>query len=130
MRMFQGVSLSPLLLCIVLILLTHELNRADCGYQVHGDKTKINHLLYMDNLKLLSRSEEDLKKEIKVVKAIGKDINMNFGLDKWQIFVKKGRVQWKICVESVCEKDIKELDSRKAYKNLGIADSHVIDYKN
>jgi hypothetical protein len=31
---FQGDSLAPLLFCIALIPLTHELNRADCGYQV------------------------------------------------------------------------------------------------
>jgi len=28
-------GLSPLLFCIALIQLTNELNRADCGYQVH-----------------------------------------------------------------------------------------------
>ena len=33
---FQGDSLSPLLFCKVLIPLINELNRADCGYQVHG----------------------------------------------------------------------------------------------
>jgi hypothetical protein len=36
----------------------------------------------MDDLKLLSRSEEDLENKIKIVKAINKDINMNFGLAK------------------------------------------------
>jgi hypothetical protein len=87
--MFQGDSRSPLLLRIDLILLTHGLNRADCGYQVHGDERKISHLLYVDSLKLLSRSEEDFEKEIKVVKAMGKDINTNCGLEKWQTFVEK-----------------------------------------
>ena len=35
---FQGDALSPLrfFFCIALIPLTNELNRADCGYQVHG----------------------------------------------------------------------------------------------
>ena len=42
---FQGDSLSPLLFCIALIPLTNELNRADCGYQVHGTERKISHLL-------------------------------------------------------------------------------------
>jgi hypothetical protein len=58
---FQGDFLSPLFFCIAHIPLTHELNRADCGYQVHGAERKISHLLYMDDLKLLSRSEEDLE---------------------------------------------------------------------
>ena len=49
-EIFQRDSLSPLLFCIALTPLTNELNRADCGYQVHGTKKKIIHLLYMDDL--------------------------------------------------------------------------------
>ena len=58
---FQGDSLSPLLFCIALTPLTNELNRADCGYQVHGTERKICQLLYMDDLKLLGRNENDLE---------------------------------------------------------------------
>jgi hypothetical protein len=36
----------------------------------------------LDDLRLLSRSEKDLENEIKIVKAISKDINMNFGFEK------------------------------------------------
>ena len=76
---FQGDSLSPLLFCIALIPLTNELNRAECGYQVHvhGTERKISHLLYMDDLKLLGGNENDLKNEMKIVQTIRKDINMN-----------------------------------------------------
>jgi hypothetical protein len=69
---FQGDSLSPLLFCIALIPLTNELNKADCGYQVHGTERKISHLLYMDDLKLLGRNENDLKNEIKLCKQLVK----------------------------------------------------------
>jgi hypothetical protein len=55
-RVFQGASLSPLFICIALIPLTNVLNRADCGYQVHGTERKISHLLYMGDLKLLDRN--------------------------------------------------------------------------
>jgi len=41
---FQGDSLSPLLFCIALIPLTNELNRADCGYQVHGTERNSAHI--------------------------------------------------------------------------------------
>ena len=57
---------------------------------------EISNLMYMDELKLLSRSEDDLENEIKIVKAISKDINMNFGLENSaRICLKKGRVQSK-----------------------------------
>jgi len=32
--------------------------------------------------KLLGRNENDVENEIKILKAISKDINMNFGLEK------------------------------------------------
>jgi len=75
---FRGDSLSPLLFCRALVALTHELNRADCGYQVHKTERKISHLLYTNDLKFLVRGEDELENEIKIVKAIGKDINTNF----------------------------------------------------
>jgi hypothetical protein len=81
-NILEGLSLSPLFFCVTLIPLTHELKRADFGYQVHGAERKISHLLYMGALKLLSRSEEHLENKIKIVKAIKKDINTNFGLEK------------------------------------------------
>jgi len=60
-------GLLPLLFYIALIPLTNALNKADCGYQIHGTERKISHLLYMDDLKLLGRNENDVKNEIKIV---------------------------------------------------------------
>jgi len=118
---FQGDSLSPLIFSIALIPLTNELNRADCGYQVHGTERKISHLLYIDDLKMLGRNENDFKNEMKIVQTISKDINMNSGLEKCaRICLKRGSVQSKRHVGSTFEKDVKELDSREAYKYLGI----------
>ena len=86
-EIFQGDYISPLFFCIALIPLTNELNRADCGYQVHGTERKISHLLYMDDLKLLGRNENELKNEMKIVQTISKDMNMNFGLEKCAKYV-------------------------------------------
>jgi hypothetical protein len=53
----------------------------------------------MDDLKLLSRSEDDWENEIKIMKAISKDINMNFGLEKCaRTCLKNGRVQNKMYI--------------------------------
>jgi hypothetical protein len=41
-------------------LLTRELNRADCGYQVQKTERKTSHLLHMNDLKLLIRHEDEL----------------------------------------------------------------------
>ena len=77
---FQGDSLSPLLFCICLIPLTEQLNRLNTGYEEHTTKTKISHLLYMDDLKLFAKSEKGLEKQIQTVKTFSDDINMEFGL--------------------------------------------------
>ena len=66
-RNIPGDSFSQLILCIALITLTNELNRADCGYQVHATDRKISHLLYMDDLNLLGRNENELKNEMEIV---------------------------------------------------------------
>jgi len=66
---------------------------------VHGTERKISHLLYMDDIKLLGRGEDDMKNEIKIVKAISIDINVYFGLENCtRICLKKGRVQSKIYI--------------------------------
>ena len=76
----RGLSFA-IILCNAIIPLTNELNRAACGYQIHGTERKISHLLYMDELKLLGRNENELKNEMKNVQTISKDMNMNFGLE-------------------------------------------------
>jgi len=44
---FQGDSISPLLLCICLIPLTKQLNRLNTGYEEHTKKDKnITHTLH------------------------------------------------------------------------------------
>jgi hypothetical protein len=46
-------------------------------------KTKISHLLYVDDLKLLGKSKEELQKQIHTVTTFCHDIRMEFGLDKY-----------------------------------------------
>ena len=71
-------------------------------------------MLYMDDLKLLGRNENDLENEMKIVQTISKDINMKFGLEKCaRICLKRGSVQGKMHLGSIFENDIKELDPRK-----------------
>jgi len=65
---FQGDSLSPLIFFIGLIPLTEQLNRLSTGYEKHTSKTKISHLLYMDDLNLNAKSEEEPQTQIQTVK--------------------------------------------------------------
>ena len=42
--------------------------------------------MYIDDLKMLVRDEDEMENEIKILKAIGKDINTNFVLKIVQTF--------------------------------------------
>ena len=77
---FQGDSLSPLLFCICLIPLIEQLNSLNTGYEEYTTKTKISHLPH--DLKLITKSEEELQKQIQTVTTFSDDINMEFGLEK------------------------------------------------
>ena len=58
---FQGdSSLSPLVFVLALIPLSLILRNAKAAYEFSESKEKINHLLFMDDLKLYSRSEKGL----------------------------------------------------------------------
>ena len=57
--------------------MTFGRTKADCGYQVRKTEMKISQF-YMDQAKLLIRNGDELENEIKIVKAIGKNINVNF----------------------------------------------------
>ena len=63
-----------------LIPLTNELNNTKYGYEIY-EKT-INHLFYMDDLKLYAKNDKELESLHSTVKQFSDDIGMEFGLDK------------------------------------------------
>ena len=58
---FQGDSFSPLLFVICMIPLTPALQKGKARYTLGGGE-KISHLLFMDNLKLYEKSENEIKR--------------------------------------------------------------------
>jgi hypothetical protein len=49
---------------------------------VYGTVRKISHLLYTDDLRMIGKSEEELRNEIRIVKTSSNDIEMEFALEK------------------------------------------------
>jgi hypothetical protein len=127
---FQGDSLSSLLFCICLIPLTEQLNRLNTGYEEHTTKTKISPLLYMDDLKLISKSEEELQKQIQTVKTFSDNIHMEFGLEKCaKIAFKRGKLVHSQNLAINFNREIQELEQGKTYKYLGIEESEGIQHQ-
>jgi hypothetical protein len=62
------------------------------GYKEHTTKTKESHFLYMDNLRLRGKTEEELPKQMQIVTIFVDDIHREFGLDKCtKIVLKKNK---------------------------------------
>jgi hypothetical protein len=55
--------------------------------------TNISHLLYVDNLKLLGKTEEDLRRQLQTAEAVSGDIHMEFVRNSCaNIVLKKGKL--------------------------------------
>ena len=88
---FQGDSLSPLVFVLALILLSLILRKAKVAYAFSESKEKINHLLFMDDLKLYSRSEKRLNSLVQTVCVFSEDVGMEFGIEKCAMLVMEKR---------------------------------------
>ena len=65
---YQGDSLSPLLFVIALMPLSTILNGTGKGFVVDKGYLVLNHLLYLDDLKLFAKSRSELDSLVKTVK--------------------------------------------------------------
>ena len=117
---FQGDSLSPLLFTMSLNPLSIELNKTKYGYQL-DKQAKINHLFYVDDLKLYGTNDNQLAGLINTVKHISDDTKIEFGLDKCtKATFKRGK---KVQAEDIQLNDnqvIQDLEQSETYKYLGM----------
>ena len=67
---------------LALIPLSLILRKAKIAFEFSESKEKINHLLFMDDLKLYSRIEKGLDSLVQTVRGFSEDIEMEFGIEK------------------------------------------------
>ena len=58
---FQGDTQSPLLFIIAMMPLDHILRKCTAGYKLSRSQEKINHLMYMDDIKLFAKMKKNWK---------------------------------------------------------------------
>ena len=88
----SGDTLSPLLFCLVLNPLSYLLDSLD-GYRISSE-LRLTHLLYMDDLKLFARIDDDLQKMTGVVQEFSDTIRMSFGISKCaKLTIKRDKVE-------------------------------------
>ena len=86
---FQGDALSPLLFISSVMPLNHILWKCIAGYKLSRSQEKINHLMYMDDIKLFAKNEKDLEALIDAVRIYNQDIGMGFSIEKYAMIVMK-----------------------------------------
>ena len=125
---FQGDSLSPLLFVLVMIPLTILLRKEKFGYRFTKDTSGniLNHLLFMDDLKLYGRNEEESERLVEIVHTYSKDVGIEFGLEKCgMLVIRKGIKVRSVRIELLDGEVIKELDEQ-GYKYLRILQSDTV----
>ena len=119
---FQRDSLSPLFFVLSMVPLSLILRKVNASYEWGKKECKLNNLLFMDDLKLFSKSKEQINTLVRTVHVFSTDIGMEFGTKKCGILtMKRGKV---VRCEGIklpnCEV-MKEVEKER-YKYLGIAE--------
>ena len=124
---FQGDALSPLLFIIAMMPLNHILKKCTAGYKLGRSQKKVNHLMYMDNIKLFAKNEKELETLIHTVRIYSRDIGMEFGIEKCAMLVMKSG-KWHLTdgIELPNKDKIKSLAENETYKYLGILEADTI----
>ncbi|CAB4007495.1 Hypothetical predicted protein [Paramuricea clavata] len=103
-----------------MIPLSLILRKEKVGNEFRGKELKINHLLFLDDLKLFGKNKEQVDSLVKTVHIVSKDIGMEFGIKKSGMLVmKRGKIVECNGIQLPDEKTIKSVEE-DGYKYLGI----------
>ena len=92
------------------------LRKAKAAYEFSKSKEKINHLLFMDDLKLYSRSEKGLDSLVQTVRVFSEDIGMEFGTEKCAMLaMEKRKIVKSVGIELPNGKVIKSLQEGESF---------------
>ena len=95
---------------------------------VHGKK--INHLQYMDDLKLYRKNEKELDSLIQTVRVFSQDIRKEFGIDKCTtIVLKRGKLVKSDGIKISDGEEMKSLNEGDGHKYLGVTGADEIKKK-
>ena len=126
---FQGDSLSPLLFVLSMIPLSLVLRKVNACYEWGKKEYKLNHLLFMDDLKLFGKNEEQIDSLVNTAHIFSTDIGMEFGLRKCGVVtLKRGKLARCEGIELPDGEVMKEVE-QEGYTYLGIVELDKIKEK-
>ena len=126
---FQGDSLSPLLFVLCMVPLTWLLRRAKAGYEWGNKGFKLNHLLFMDDLKLFAKGKNQIDSLVQTVHIFSQDTGMQFGIKMCGILImERGKVIRTDGIRLPDGQHMKDIDEI-GYTYLGILETDKIKEK-
>ena len=118
---FQGNALSPLLFLISMMLLCHILRKCAGGYKLTKLQEKINHLMYLNDIKLFAKNKKELRTLVQTVRIYSQFIGMEFGIGKCAILIIRYEIRHMMeGIELLNQGKIRTLEEKETYKYLGI----------
>ena len=104
-------------------------NNNNNRYKLSRSQEKINHLMYMDDIKLFAKNEKDLETLIHAVRIYSQDIGMEFGIEKCAMVVmKSGKRRMTDGMELPNHDKIRTLGENETNKYLGIFEADTIKH--
>ena len=124
---FQRDSLSLLLFLLAMIPINHIFRKCAGVNKFIEEQEKINHLMYVDDVKLFAKSEKELV-TLKQAKGIySQDIGMEFSTEKCAMQITRSRKRETMeGIELSNQERIKMFIEEETYKYLGILEVDTI----
>ena len=124
---FQEDALSPQLFIIAMMPLNHKHRKSTAGYKLSISQEKINHLMYMDDIKLFAKTKKELETLIHAVRIYIQDIGMEFRIEKCAMIVmKSGKRHMTDGMELPNQAKIRKPRENETYKYLGVLEVDTI----
>ena len=96
--------------------LNHILRKCTAGYKLSRSQEKINHLMYMDDVKLFAKNEKELETLIHAIRIYSQDLGMEFDIEKCAMLVmKSGKRHLTDGMELPSQDKIRTLGEKETY---------------
>ena len=109
-----------------MIAMTRVLERFEVGYQLKKGGSRINHLMFIDDIKLFGKGTKEIDTLVQAVRIVSGDIRMEFGIEKCALVsFQRGKVTRTEGIQLPDGNNIKDIDET-GYKYLGIIEGEEI----
>ena len=112
-----------------MIPMTRVLEAMKVGHQFKKGGSRINHLMFMDDIKLFGRCTKEIDTLVQTVRIVSGDIRMEFGIEKCALVnIQRGKVTRTEGIQLPNGNNIKDIDETE-YIYLGIIEGEEIKHQ-